>query len=241
MAKLDEPRSSRATSTRWSTAARAARATRTSSSAATRRARASPRATPSTDFNLTGVGPADPGYAKLRGLVLLEGGGGSTGGAPLTADTLDRIEAKFDGGLFGAVRDNAPRCVDGVTPVHDRHRGDVDCVGQVPPKCTPADAAAYSIVPGLLNPRILAAGEATAIQAVLDPDGTENILRVDQGTPGNNAVAVGARSGHLSACLRVDGAGRPRQLRRRRRPGREHRVLRRHLGRRARARPSGGL
>ena len=57
------------------------RATRTSSSAVTRRARASRRATPSTDFNLTGVGPADPGYAKLRGLVLLEGGGGSTGGA----------------------------------------------------------------------------------------------------------------------------------------------------------------
>lgn len=58
-----------------------------------------------TDFNLSGVGPADPGYAKLRGIVLLEGGGGSTAGAPLTADTLDRIEAKFDGGLYAAVRD----------------------------------------------------------------------------------------------------------------------------------------
>src|SRR4029077_11020741 len=68
----------------------------------------------STDFNLSGVGPVDPGYAKLRGLVLLEGGGGSPGGASLSTDTLDRIEAKFDGGLFGAVRDNAARCVDGV-------------------------------------------------------------------------------------------------------------------------------
>src|SRR6185369_14796696 len=48
-------------------------------------------------------------YAKVRGLVLLEGPGGNTGGAPLTTDTLDRIEAKFDGGLFGAVRDNAGR------------------------------------------------------------------------------------------------------------------------------------
>ena len=34
-----------------------------------------------TDFNLTGVGPADPGYAKLRGLVLLEGGGGASAAA----------------------------------------------------------------------------------------------------------------------------------------------------------------
>ena len=31
----------------------------------------------STDFDLAGGGPAEPGYAKLRGLVLFEGGGGS--------------------------------------------------------------------------------------------------------------------------------------------------------------------
>jgi pimeloyl-ACP methyl ester carboxylesterase len=140
-----------------------------------------------TDFNLTGVGPADPGYGKLRGLVLLEGGGGSTGGPPLTADTLDRIEAKFDGGLYGAVRDNAPRCVDGVTACTIASEA-TDCMGQVPPVCT-LPTSAYSIVAGLLNPRILAAGELTAIQAILDPDGTPNIVRVDQGAPGNNAVA----------------------------------------------------
>ncbi|HJW69143.1 MAG TPA: hypothetical protein VJ829_07290, partial [Candidatus Binatia bacterium] len=113
----------------------------------------------STDFNLTGVGPADPGYAKLRGLVLLEGGGGSTGGAFLTNDTLDRIEAKFDGGLFGAVRDNAPHCVDGTTPCTIATEA-TDCAGQTPPKCT-LPTTAYSLVPGLLNPRILAAGEGT--------------------------------------------------------------------------------
>jgi pimeloyl-ACP methyl ester carboxylesterase len=139
-----------------------------------------------TDFNLTGVGSPDPGYAKLRGLVLLEGGGGSTAGAPLTSDSLDRIEAKFDGGLYGAVRDNMPRCVDGVTACTVANEA-ADCVGQTPPKCTPA-AAAYSIVAGLLNPRILSAGEVTAIQAVLDPDGTESLVRVDQGSAGNNAV-----------------------------------------------------
>jgi pimeloyl-ACP methyl ester carboxylesterase len=139
-----------------------------------------------TDFDLTGLGPAQPGHAKLRGLVLLEGSGGSTAGAPLTADTLDRIEAKFDGGLFGAVRDNAPRCVDGVTPCTIATEA-AACAGQVPPKCTPPTSA-YAVVPGLLNPRIMAAGEVSAIQGVLDPDAGENLIRVDQGAPGNNAV-----------------------------------------------------
>jgi pimeloyl-ACP methyl ester carboxylesterase len=141
----------------------------------------------STDFDLSGVGPAHPGYAKLRGLVLLEGGGGSTAGAPLTADTLDRIEAKFDGGLFGAVRDNAPRCVDGVTACTIANEA-VDCAAQVPPKCT-LPTTSYAIVPGLLNARLLASGEVSALQAAVDPDIGENILRVDQGAAGNNAVA----------------------------------------------------
>ncbi len=140
-----------------------------------------------TDLNLTGVGPASPGYAKLRGLVLLEGGGGSTGGAPLTADTLDRIEAKFDGGLFGAVRDGADRCVDGVTPCTIGNEA-VDCAGQVPPKCTPTTSA-YAIVPGLLNPRVMASGEVSALQSLTDPDTGENLIRVDQGSAGNNAIA----------------------------------------------------
>jgi pimeloyl-ACP methyl ester carboxylesterase len=140
----------------------------------------------STDLNLTGVGPANPGYAKLRGLVLLEGGGGSTGGAPLTADSLDRIEAKFDGGLFGAVRDNVARCVDGTTACAINTEA-VDCIGQVPPKCTPP-VTSYSIVPGLLNVRILATGELAALQAALDPDTGQSIISVDQGAPGNNAI-----------------------------------------------------
>jgi pimeloyl-ACP methyl ester carboxylesterase len=141
-----------------------------------------------TDFNTSGVGPADPGYKKVRGLVLLEGPGGSTAYAtPLTSDTLDRIEAKFDGGLYGAVRNNAPRCVDGTTACTIATEATA-CAGQVPPKCTPPTGS-YSIVAGLLNPRILSAGEVTAIQTALDPDGGANILRVDQGAAGNNAVA----------------------------------------------------
>jgi pimeloyl-ACP methyl ester carboxylesterase len=141
-----------------------------------------------TDFDLTGLGPEEPGYAKLRGLVLLEGGGGSTGGAALTADTLDRIEAKYDGGLFGAVRDNANRCVDGTTACTIATEA-ADCVGQIPPKCTPPTTA-YSIFAGLLNPQILAAVEPAAIQGVSDPDGGQIILQVDQGGVGNNAVAM---------------------------------------------------
>ena len=139
-----------------------------------------------TDFNLTGTGPAEPGYAKLRGLVLLEGGGGTTAGAPLTNDTLDRIEAKFDGGLFGAVRDNAGRCVDGTTACTIATEA-TDCAGQTPPKCTPPTTA-YSVV-GLLNPRILAAVEPAAIQGISDPDTGQIILQVDQGSAGNNAIA----------------------------------------------------
>jgi pimeloyl-ACP methyl ester carboxylesterase len=147
-----------------------------------------------TDFDLTGAGPAQPGYAKLRGLVLLEGGGGSTGGAPLTADTLDRIEAKFDGGLFGAVRDNAARCVDGTTPCTIANEA-TTCAGQTPPKCTPATGAFST---GLLNPRILAASQTSAIQAINDPDTGQNILAVDQGSAGNNAIAKVPDLGSLS-------------------------------------------
>jgi pimeloyl-ACP methyl ester carboxylesterase len=138
-----------------------------------------------TDFNLTGSGPVEAGYTKLRGLVLLEGGGGSTAGAPLTPDTLDRIEAKFDGGLFGAVRDNAGRCVDGTTACTVANEA-TSCAGQTPPKCT-LPVTAYST--GLLNPRLLAAGQVTAIQAITDPDTGKNILAVDQGSPGNTAIA----------------------------------------------------
>jgi pimeloyl-ACP methyl ester carboxylesterase len=141
----------------------------------------------STDFNLTGMGPAQPGYAKLRGLVLLEGGGGSTGGAPLTADTLDRIEAAFDGGLYGAVRDNAGRCVDGTTACTQANEA-TTCIGQMPPKCT-LPTNAYSLVPGVLNPRIFAQAEIGAIQSITDLNTGQVLTEVDQGSPGNNAGA----------------------------------------------------
>jgi pimeloyl-ACP methyl ester carboxylesterase len=142
----------------------------------------------STDFNLSGIGPAEPGYAKLRGLVLLEGGGGSTAASsPLSADSIDRMIAKADGGLFGAVRDNAARCVNGTTPCTIETEA-ADCVGQVPPKCT-LPTTSYSAIGGL-QPQIYAAGEVGAVQGLRDPETGRVILQVDQGSPGNNAIAM---------------------------------------------------
>ena len=139
-----------------------------------------------TDFNLTGSGDAQPGFARLRGRVLREGGGGSTSGAPLTDDALDRIVARADGGLFGAVRDNAARCVDGTTPCTVATEATA-CGGQTPPKCTPPTTA-YSVIPGLLNPRILATVEVVGIQGITDPNTGQAILSVPQGADPNNTA-----------------------------------------------------
>lgn len=151
-----------------------------------------------TDFDFTGGGPPQPGYSKLKGLVMFEGGGGSNTAAP-SADTLDRIEDKFDGGLFGAVRDQAPRCADGVTACTIATEA-VDCAGIGNARCT-EPTFAYSIVPGLLNPHILAAGDVIAIQAATDPNTGQAILRADQGPPGNNALAMVPELSILSALL----------------------------------------
>jgi pimeloyl-ACP methyl ester carboxylesterase len=151
-----------------------------------------------TDFNLTGAGPADPGYAKVRGLVLLEGGGGSTAGASFSTDSLDRMEDRADGGLFHAVRDNAPRCVDG-TPCTVATEA-ADCAGKGHGTCTPPTQA-YSIVPGLLNPRILASAEPGAIQGITDPNTGQVILQVDQGSAGNNAIAKVPQLGILGSVI----------------------------------------
>lgn len=138
-----------------------------------------------TDFNPTGVGAPEPGHGKLRGLLLLEGGGGFAN-TPLSDDALDRVIAKFDGGLFGAVRDGAPRCVDGTTPCSVADEA-TDCAGQTPPKCTPPATAYRSALPGV-GPAILATSEVVALQGITDPDGGQIILQVDQGAPGNSAV-----------------------------------------------------
>jgi pimeloyl-ACP methyl ester carboxylesterase len=143
-----------------------------------------------TDFDITPActGKAKPGYANLRGLVLLEGTGGSTTRASnLTEDSLDRMIAKFDGGLYGAVRDNAPRCVDGTTPCAIATEA-TDCAGQTPPKCT-LPTTSYAFVPGILNPRIFAVSQDTAIQSAYDLNTGQTILQLPVGAPGNTLAA----------------------------------------------------
>jgi pimeloyl-ACP methyl ester carboxylesterase len=140
-----------------------------------------------TDFDVTPScdGTPEPGYAKLRGLVLLEGGGGSTGGgAALSDDSLDRMIAKFDGGLFGAVRDNAPRCVDGVTACTVASEA-TDCAGQEPAKCT-LPTTAYALIPGVLNPRVFAVSETSAIQSLTDLNTDQIVTQKNIGADGKS-------------------------------------------------------
>ncbi len=138
-----------------------------------------------TDFDFTDDA-VDAGYDRLRGLILLEGGGGSIRGEPADED-LDRIEARFDGGLYGAVRDQASRCADGVTACASQSEAE-DCAALTPPVCIgPTDAYAT----GLINTTTFAAGEMVALDGDLNGDSGLSILQTDQrGIEGNNALAM---------------------------------------------------
>ncbi|MEZ5570837.1 MAG: hypothetical protein R3E64_02345 [Halioglobus sp.] len=152
-----------------------------------------------TDFNLDG-GAADPGYRKLRGLILLEGGGASLSSDPVDEATLDMIEARFDGGLYGAVRDQAPRCIDGETACTTASAA-LDCAAFANTSCVePVDA--YSVIPGLLSPQLLAVSEVNALDAQQNDDSVLSVLQADQnGVPGNNAVAKVPELNVLTALL----------------------------------------
>jgi pimeloyl-ACP methyl ester carboxylesterase len=139
-----------------------------------------------TDFNFDGESPA-PGYAKVRGLIMLEGGGGSLPEEAPSEEALDRIEAAFDGGLYGAVKSGASRCIDGETACTVETE-DTDCASFSNPSCTePTDA--YAVVEGLLSPQLLAVSEVAALEADIQGDAGISILQEDQnGIEGNNAV-----------------------------------------------------
>ncbi|MCB1843153.1 MAG: alpha/beta fold hydrolase, partial [Halioglobus sp.] len=140
-----------------------------------------------TDFSF-GSGAPQPGYARLRGLVLLEGGGGSLSDEPVSEETLDLIEASFDGGLYGAVRDQAPRCIDGNTACTSDTAA-TDCAAFANTRCV-QPRGAYAEVAGLLSPQLLAISEVNAIDALAVGDGVQSILQQDQnGIAGNNAIA----------------------------------------------------
>ncbi|UAW97180.1 hypothetical protein KEM63_10090 [Halopseudomonas nanhaiensis] len=61
-----------------------------------------------TDFNLSYEGAQEPGFAKLRGMVLFEGTGSSVStAAPSDAD-LDAVIAAADGGMYAAATAGGP-------------------------------------------------------------------------------------------------------------------------------------
>ena len=152
-----------------------------------------------TDFNLEGGDP-EPGYQKLRGLVMLEGGGGSLPSEAPTEDLLDRIEARFDGGLYGAVSSQEPRCIDGQTPCSVETELD-DCEAFENTSCT-EPVTAYSVVAGLLSPQLLAVSEVAALEGDLSGDTGISIMQADQnGIQGNNAVTQVPELAALTALL----------------------------------------
>jgi|GEM_PF-652815 len=115
-------------------------------------------------------GPAlVPGYTKVDGLVLFEGGGDSLPAAPPSDDILDTIIARADGGLYYAIENGDSRCWDGSACPG----GDADCaalplpLGALTNKCiAPVDA--YEM--GAVTPQIHAVGDAIGLQARRHPD-----------------------------------------------------------------------
>lgn len=139
-----------------------------------------------TDFNLKG-GEPQPGYQKLRGLVLLEGGGDRLSSEAVDDALLDKIEASFDGGLYTAVRDQLPRCSDGATPCTTETAA-TDCAAFTRTSCAPP--LAYSELEGLLSTQLFGAAEVAALDAAANDQSVLSILLQDQGgIEGNNAVA----------------------------------------------------
>lgn len=138
-----------------------------------------------TDFNLD-AGEPEPGYRKLRGLVLLEGGGGRLAEESPDEATLDSIEANFDGGLYAAIRDEEPRCADAFTPCTIETAA-ADCAAFENTRCGPV--LAYAEIPGLLSTELFAVSEVNALDAAVSDESELSILLQDQnGIEGNNAV-----------------------------------------------------
>ncbi len=157
-----------------------------------------------TDFNLTGGEPA-PGYEKVRGLVLLEGGGARLNSTPPDAATLDLIEARFDGGLYGAVRDQAARCIDGLTACAVATAA-TDCAAFSNSSCV-EPLGAFSELAGLLSPQLLAISEVNALDAEKNGDAVQSIMQQDQGgIEGNNAISKVPQLSVLTALLGTDAA-----------------------------------
>jgi pimeloyl-ACP methyl ester carboxylesterase len=152
-----------------------------------------------TDFNLAGGDPA-PGFKKLRGLLLIEGGGAGPSSETPDDATLDLIEARFDGGLYGAVRDQMARCIDGQTSC-SAETATTDCGAFENTSCVQRTSA-YAQIPGLTSTQLFAASEVNALDASLNSDSTPSILQRNiNDVPGNNAIAQVPELNILTALL----------------------------------------
>jgi len=103
------------------------------------------------------------------------------------------IEARFDGGLYAAVRDQAPRCRDGITACSVETEAE-DCAAMEDTRCAPISAYSEGpVLPGfprLLSTQLYGAAEVVAIDAAVNDQSVLSILLQDQnGIEGNNAVA----------------------------------------------------
>ncbi len=131
-----------------------------------------------TDFNLSGTGVAEPGYKKLRGLILLEGAGEAVATEAPTEEALDAIEAAYDGGYYHAV-------LNGLASAY-----------AVLPGLTPRTSASTELT-GL---QIAAEGDLNASQALLQQDqggisGNNVYERLDDFSPRPFGVTPGAALG----------------------------------------------
>ncbi len=98
------------------------------------------------------------------------------------------IEARFDGGLYGAVRDQAPRCIDGNTACSVKTAA-ADCAAFNNTSCV-EPVGAFSEVKGLLSPQLFAIAEVDTLDAHNNNDTVPSILQQDQnGIEGNNVIA----------------------------------------------------
>lgn len=162
-----------------------------------------------TDLNVANDA-VEPGYKKLRGLVLLEGRGSNLADSPADDATLDLVEARFDGGLYEAVRDQLPRCSDGITAC-TKDTAATDCAAFEKPRCEPPPA--YSEVQGLLTPQLLAVSEVNALDSILNGETSLSILQQDQNNEtGVNAIAKVPQLSALGILLGTEPATSSRLL-----------------------------
>ncbi len=139
-----------------------------------------------TDFNFSGNGPAQAGYAKLRGLVLFEGAGTGLATTAPTPAQLDAVIAAADGGLAQAIASGATPAYVSAPGISPRTNASTELTGmQIAFEGTVngtqalmqkdqggvAGNNAYARVPGFTN-RAFGVTAGSALATFMDDDNT---------------------------------------------------------------------